>query len=251
MTSPDSSDVPVLEAHNLSFCYASKPVLSGLDFALWPGEFNALLGPNGAGKSTLFGLTTRLLALQQGTLKLNGRSLRDQPSAVMGFLGVVFQQSALDMDLSVDQNLRYHAALHGMSPRQARLACARELERLQLEGCAKVAIRQLNGGHRRRVEIARALLHEPRFLLLDEPSVGLDVESRRDLNRHVRSLCAERALTVLWATHLIEEIHSDDRVLVLDRGHLIADDKADALCQAHAQPSLAATFDVLIKEHHP
>ena len=234
-----------IEASNLSFRYGDKPVLREVSFALTSGRFHALLGPNGAGKSTLFGLLTRLLALQQGDIRLGGQSLKKQPAEAMRQIGVVFQQNALDLDLTVRQNLHYHAALHGLSRKEARARGDRELERFNLLERAKDAVRQLNGGHRRRVEIARALLHEPSLLLLDEPTVGLDVASRKALNEHVRTLCEEDGLTVLWATHLIEEVRADDRVLILHQGQLLADGNGQAICDAEGTRDLAETFHAL------
>ncbi|MBR9871181.1 MULTISPECIES: ABC transporter ATP-binding protein [Marinobacter] len=234
-----------IEASNLSFRYGDKPVLREVSFALTSGRFHALLGPNGAGKSTLFGLLTRLLALQQGDIFMAGQSLKKQPADAMRQIGVVFQQNALDLDLTVRQNLQYHAALHGLSRKEARARGDRELERFSLLDRANDAVRQLNGGHRRRVEIARALLHEPSLLLLDEPTVGLDVASRKALNEHVRTLCKEDDLTVLWATHLIEEVRAEDRVLILHQGQLLADGKGQAICEAAGTRDLAETFHSL------
>ncbi|ROQ45138.1 ABC-2 type transport system ATP-binding protein [Marinobacter sp. 3-2] len=234
-----------IEASNLSFRYGDKPVLREVSFVLTSGRFHALLGPNGAGKSTLFGLLTRLLALQQGDIRLGGQSLKKQPAEAMRKIGVVFQQNALDLDLTVRQNLQYHAALHGLSRKEARTRGDRELERFNLLDRANDAVRQLNGGHRRRVEIARALLHEPSLLLLDEPTVGLDVASRKALNEHVRTLCEEDGLTVLWATHLIEEVRTDDRVLILHQGQLLADGNGQAICEAEGTRDLAETFHSL------
>ena len=234
-----------IEASNLSFRYGDRPVLREVSFALTSGRFHALLGPNGAGKSTLFGLLTRLLAVQQGDILLGGLSLKKQPAEAMRQIGVVFQQNALDLDLTVRQNLQYHAALHGLSRKEARARGDRELERFNLLERANDAVRQLNGGHRRRVEIARALLHKPSLLLLDEPTVGLDVASRKALNQHVRTLCEEDGLTVLWATHLIEEVRADDRVLILHQGQLLADGNGQAICDAEGTRDLAETFHAL------
>jgi ABC-2 type transport system ATP-binding protein len=234
-----------IEARNLSFRYGNKPVLKEVSFALTSGGFHALLGPNGAGKSTLFGLLTRLLALQQGDVLMAGQSLKKQPVEAMRNIGVVFQQNALDLDLTVRQNLLYHAALHGLSRKEARVRGDRELERFQLLERANEPVRKLNGGHRRRVEIARALLHEPSLLLLDEPTVGLDVASRRGLNDHVRTLCDSDGLSVLWATHLIEEVRPEDRVLILHEGKLLADGAGHDICAAEGTHDLAETFHTL------
>lgn len=234
-----------IEARNISFRYGDKSVLKEVSFTLTSGQFHALLGPNGAGKSTLFGLLTRLLALQQGDILMAGQSMANQPAEAMRRIGVVFQQNALDLDLTVRQNLMYHGALHGLSRRETRVRGDRELERFGLLERANDAVRKLNGGHRRRVEIARALLHQPSLLLLDEPTVGLDVASRKALNAHVRTLCEEDGLTVLWATHLIEEVRQEDRVLILHQGQLLADGSGRAICEAEGTRDLAETFESL------
>jgi ABC-2 type transport system ATP-binding protein len=226
----------------LGFNYGARAALSRVSFALQPGSFNALLGPNGAGKSTLFGLLTRLLAPQQGDIRLFGLPIRQHAAAVMQRLGVVFQQSTLDLDLSVAQNLAYHGALHGLGRRDIQARIRTELERLELADRRHERVRNLNGGHRRRVEIARALLHRPSVLLLDEATVGLDTQTRAALNAYVRRLCRDDGLTVLWATHLIEEIDADDRVLVLHRGRLLADDSAAGLCHHSGHDSLSRAF---------
>jgi ABC-2 type transport system ATP-binding protein len=148
-------------------------------------------------------------------------------------LGVVFQQSTLDLDLSVEQNLRYHAALHGLGRRQTALRVDAELARQGLTERRGERVRELNGGHRRRVEIARALLHEPRLLLLDEASAGLDPASRLALNQHIRSLCREQQISVLWTTHLLDEVQAGDDLLILHQGRLVASGQADALSLEH------------------
>ncbi|WP_337056142.1 ABC transporter ATP-binding protein [Pseudomonas sp. USHLN015] len=235
-----------LDVEGLGFDYGPRRALDGVSFALEPGRFTALLGPNGAGKSTLVALLSRLYDLQRGDIRVAGHSLRRQPRLALRQLGVVFQQSTLDLDLSVEQNLRYHAALHGM-PRQ--LAAARidqELARQGLGERRRDSVRALNGGHRRRVEIARALLHRPRLLLLDEASVGLDPASRQALNHHVRQLCDDEGLSVLWTTHLLDEVRGEDALLVLDQGRLVASGTAGELSAAHGC-GLAGAFGELTR----
>ncbi|NQD57659.1 ATP-binding cassette domain-containing protein [Pseudomonas sp. CM25] len=222
-----------LEVSDVSFAYGPREALRQVGFSLAPGRFAALLGPNGAGKSTLIALLTRLYDLQQGDIRVGGCSLRDQPRAALRQLGVVFQQSTLDLDLSVEQNLRYHAALHGLSRRQSSLRVDAELARQGLGERRRDRVRELNIGHRRRVEIARALLHEPRLLLLDEASVGLDPASRLALNQHLRQLCREHDLSVLWTTHLLDEVQPHDDLLILHQGRLVASGTADSLSLAH------------------
>ena len=191
-----------LEVSQLSFAYGPRQALDQVSLSLAPGRFAALLGPNGAGKSTLIALLTRLYDLQQGDIRVGGCSLRNAARAALRQLGVVFQQSTLDLDLSVEQNLHYHAALHGLSRRQGQARIDAELARQGLSERRRDSVRALNGGHRRRVEIARALLHEPRLLLLAEASAGLDPASRLALNRHIRQLCQEQRLSAVSYTHL-------------------------------------------------
>lgn len=235
-----------LTVRDLGFSYGSRRALDGLDFELPAGRFTALLGPNGAGKSTLVALLTRLYDLQQGEIEVLGCSLRRQPRLALRELGVVFQQSTLDLDLSVEQNLRYHAALHGLPRSVANERIDAELARQQLHERRRDKVRSLNGGHRRRVEIARALLHRPRLLLLDEASVGLDPAARQTLNEHVRRLCREDGLAVLWTTHLLDEVRDEDALLVLDRGRLVARGEARDICAADAG-NLERTFDRLTR----
>lgn len=207
---------------DLAYSYGSKEALKGVSFDLPKGQFCALLGPNGAGKSTLVSLLTRLLVSPGGTIQIAGHDLRRAPGLALGRLGVVFQQPTLDLDLTVRQNLAYFAALHGL-PRKglgARIDAA--LTRLSMAERAGEKVRALNGGHRRRTELARALLHEPEVLLLDEPTVGLDAASRAGIVAHVHDL-ADQGLCVLWATHLTDEVRDTDRLLVLHRGGILAD----------------------------
>ncbi|WP_417225574.1 ABC transporter ATP-binding protein [Amphritea sp.] len=234
-----------IEICNLSFSYGALNALQEINLSLKDGRFNALLGPNGAGKSTLFALLTRLYALQSGDIRIAGHSIAQHPAQVMRKLGVVFQQSTLDLDLTVAQNLYYHAALHGLSKRQALPRITDELARFDLTERLHDKVRSLNGGHRRRVEIARVLLHKPDILLLDEPSVGLDPATRESLNQHIRTLCQTQQLTALWATHLMEEIQHDDPVTILFRGRVLASDTAEQLCQQHQCADISSLFRTL------
>ncbi|OQK15891.1 ABC transporter ATP-binding protein [Methyloprofundus sedimenti] len=212
-----------LEITNLNFSYGNKHVLHDLTFTVAAGQCCILLGPNGAGKSTLFSLITRLYAHKQGDIHLAGFNIHKQPLKALAQLGVVFQQTTLDLDLSVQQNLRYHAALQGMSRKKANLGIQEQLERLGMYERRKEVVRQLNGGHRRRVEIARALMHKPGVLLLDEPTVGLDAPSRHAIVKHVHQLAQDGDLAVLWATHLMDEIYASDKVVLIHQGAVKAE----------------------------
>jgi ABC-2 type transport system ATP-binding protein len=158
----------------------------------------------------------------------------------MADLGVVFQQTTLDLDLTVRQNLRYFAALHGLSGRAADARIDAALARLGMAERAGEKARGLNGGHRRRTEIARALLHEPKVLLLDEPTVGLDAPSRAALTQHIHALCSDTGVTVLWATHLTDEVLDGDQVVLLHRGRVLADGRCGALRGEHSLPEYFA-----------
>ncbi len=211
-----------LNINDLSFSYSAKKVLDAVSFTVAAGECTLLLGPNGAGKSTLFSLITRLYDTRSGSIELCGFDVKRQTRLALAKLGVVFQQTTLDLDLTVVQNLRYHAALHGISGKTANKRIHEELERLKMWERAQEKVRQLNGGHKRRVEIARALLHQPRLLLLDEPTVGLDVPSRQAIVEHIHQLASHQQLAILWASHLLDEIYPDDQLLILHQGQIKA-----------------------------
>ncbi|WP_114391354.1 ABC transporter ATP-binding protein [Notoacmeibacter marinus] len=218
-----------LVVENVSFSYGSRQALSDVGFHVERGRFCALLGPNGAGKSTLFGLLTGLFTTRSGTIRIAGHDMCRTPRSALAALGVVFQQPAVDLHLSVERNLRYYAALHGIAGREANQRIAEALERLGMAERAGEKVSALNGGHRRRMEIARALLHGPAILLLDEPTVGLDAATRQSITNHIHALATEQGLTVLWATHLVDEVRDDDRLVVLHRGAVRADGEAGAV----------------------
>ncbi len=227
MTTP-----PLLIAQDLHKAYNGKPALQGVSLALRPGEMVALLGPNGAGKSTLLQLLTGLFSPDRGQITVLGHDMRRHPARALAGLGVVFQQSALDMDLSVLANLLFHTDLHGLPRSTARQRIAAGLAAVGLGDQAKAVVRSLSGGTRRKVELVRALLHEPAVLLMDEATVGLDPASRQHLLDTVRGLCHTRGMAVLWATHLIEEAKVADRLVLLHQGTVRFDGAIDAFMQA-------------------
>ncbi|AZQ69120.1 ATP-binding cassette domain-containing protein [Silicimonas algicola] len=210
-----------LTVRDLSFRYGRKLALDSVSFDVPRGSFTALLGPNGAGKSTLVALLTRLLVSREGSIVVAGHDLARAPRRSLAALGVVFQQPTLDLDLTVRQNLFYFAALHGLSRRDASVRIDRSLDRLGMRERAGEKVRALNGGHRRRMELARALLHEPSVLMLDEPTVGLDAAARRAITGHVHDL-ADQGVSVLWTTHLTDEVEDSDQLLVLHKGRIVA-----------------------------
>ena len=237
-------DEAALSVAALSYAFGERRALGDVSFTIARGDFTVLLGLNGAGKSTLFALVTRLYSARAGRIAVFGHDIEREPRAALARLGVVFQLPTLDMDLTVQQNLAYHAALHGLSRRAAAPLIEAELTRAGLAARRHERVRALSGGLKRRVELARALLHQPSLLLLDEPTVGLDAESRAFLLAHVHELCRTRGLGVLWATHLIDEA-ADARVIVLHQGRVMADATASALTAAHG--SLHGAFTALTR----
>jgi ABC-2 type transport system ATP-binding protein len=237
-----------LTVRDVNFSYGAKKALDQVSFEIRPGQCTMLLGPNGAGKSTLFSLITRLYDTPTGRIELCGYDIKKQTRQALANLGIVFQQTTLDMDLSVLQNLRYHASLHGMSRKLAAQRIREELERLDMFERRNEKVRQLNGGHRRRVEIARALLHKPALLLLDEPTVGLDVPSRTSIVDYVHSLAYTGNIAVLWASHLIDEIYPDDCLIVLHKGKIKAAGSVDEVLQTTGTSMIKDAFFRLTQE---
>ena len=220
------------------------PVLALDDVSLTVprGAFVVLLGPNGAGKSTLFALITRLYDNVSGEIRILGHDVRREPAAALQQLGVVFQSRSLDADLSVLQNLTYHAALQGIGYVAGRRMAMEALAKVGLADRAGAKVRTLSGGQARRVEIARALLHDPACLLLDEATVGLDVASRETVLAIVRGLVKERDVGVLWATHLVDEVAADDRVVLLHKGRVRFAGPVPELLQLAGADQLRSAF---------
>ena len=234
--------VAALAISRVAKSYGKLRALAGVSLRVDAGEFVALLGPNGAGKTTLFQLLSGLFTPDAGDIEVMGHDMRADAVPALAGLGIVFQQPTLDLELSVGANLMFHAGLHGLPAAQAKPRIAADLERLGLAARAGDPVRALSGGQRRRVELARALLPEPSLLLMDEPTVGLDPASRRELLALVRRLRDQRALAVLWATHLCDEAALADRVVVLHRGEKLRDAPPAALVAEAGAADLEAAF---------
>lgn len=220
---------PILRLDAVSKSYGKTKAIDNVSFLMRPSEFIGLLGQNGAGKSTLFQLLTGLFTADSGQVEVCGIDIRKSPIAALSSIGVVFQQSTLDMDLTVEGNLLFHCRLHGISKTEAKKRISDELQRFGLSEVRITSVKKLSGGNRRKVELIRALLHRPRILLMDEATVGLDPESRMSLLDYVNSLCRERGLSVLWSTHIVEEVASADRVIVLNKGSVVIESEPSQL----------------------
>jgi ABC-2 type transport system ATP-binding protein len=237
-----------LAIDHLSHAYGARPALADVTFSIHPSTFTVLLGLNGAGKTTLFSLVTRLFAAQRGRVCVFGHDVARAPGAALRRLGVVFQDRTLDLDLTVMQNLAYHAALHGIGRGPARARADAVLARVGLVERGGDKVRNLSGGQMRRLEIARALLHEPRLVVLDEPTVGLDIAARADLIAHVRRLVAEEGVAVLWATHLVDEIAPGDDVIILHRGRMLAHAPVAEVVGGQGAADIGAAFAALTRD---
>jgi ABC-2 type transport system ATP-binding protein len=233
---------PALLLADVVKTYGAVRALDGVSLRASAGEFVALLGPNGAGKTTLFQLLSGLFVADSGQIAVMGHDMRRDPVPALARLGIVFQQPTLDLELTVIGNLLFHAGLHGLPRAIAKARIERELKRLGLAGEAHRKVAQLSGGNRRRVELARALLHAPRLLLMDEPTVGLDPASRSDLLKLILALRTERSVVVLWATHLCDEVADADRVVVLHRGKMLADTTPSGLVASAGTATIEQAF---------
>jgi ABC-2 type transport system ATP-binding protein len=244
MRRTNTVETAALDVVDVGHRYGARVALHDVSFSVKPASFTVLLGLNGAGKSTLFSLITRLYAIRSGHIRILGHDVAREPGAALSRLGVVFQSRALDVDISVQQNLTYHAALHGIGRRQANEQIARVLTLVNLADRRREKVSNLSGGQMRRVEIARALLHQPRLLLLDEPTVGLDIKSRADILDHVRRLL-QSGIGVLWATHLIDEVGDSDDVVVLHNGHVLAKGAVRNIVAETGAPDIGKAFSSL------
>ncbi|MBZ9655590.1 ABC transporter ATP-binding protein [Phyllobacterium lublinensis] len=241
---PDA-DNPALELASVSYAYGKRQALDNVSFSIPPGRFAVLLGLNGAGKTTLFSLVSHLFATREGHIHVFGHDINRRPGDALRRLGIVFQARTLDLDLSVHQNLSYHASLHGIRSRAANERIRDLMHSIDMTDRLHEKARSLSGGQIRRVEIVRALLHEPSLLLLDEATVGLDIKSRAAIVADIRKLVQENGISVLWATHLIDEVGHADQVIVLDRGRLVANGAVNEVVKAAGATTINEAFSRL------
>jgi len=218
-----------LDAEGLVHRYDERAALDGVTFQVASGERFGLLGPNGGGKTTLFRIASTLLAPSAGTMRVLGSDVTREPAAVRRRLGVIFQQPALDAELTVRENLQVQGALVGVTGRAFAQRADQLLVALGLEDRAKSRVKTLSGGLARRADLARGLLHRPDLLLLDEPTTGLDPRARAELWDALDADRRARGTTQVVATHLMEDAERCDRVGILDHGRLVALDTPDAL----------------------
>ncbi len=239
---------------------ADRNAVDDISFSVRAGQLFCLLGPNGAGKTTTVSILTTVLRQTSGRVRVGGHDLDSDQPGVRREIGVVFQQPALDQNLTAEENLRLHAVLYGLYRWRPLLRWMPASYRTQVRATAGLLgisdllgqpVRSLSGGQRRRLEIARALMHEPRVLFLDEPTAGLDPQSRRDLWVHLRHTRQQLGTTILLTTHYLEEAESADAACVLSRGRIIAEGSPAELRQRHAAASLEDAYIALLSQEEP
>jgi len=219
----------VIQVENLTHRYGERTALRGVNFEVAQGEIFGLLGPNGGGKSTLFRILSTMMAPSEGRAVIGGCDVVRDRAAVRRQVGVVFQTQSLDKALTVEENLRAQGHLHGLSGALLRERMEHAMAQLGLEDRRKDLVEKLSGGLRRRVEIAKALLHRPPVLLMDEASTGLDPAARRDLTRHIERLRDQEGVTILLTTHVLEEADRCNRLVLLHRGQVVTEGSPQAL----------------------
>ena len=223
LTKTRSDDSPsALAADGLSFSYGAREALSNVSFAIARGEVFGFLGPNGGGKTTLFKLLSTLVTLQSGRASVLGRDLAGDTKGIRRKMGVVFQHPSVDGKLTVLENLQHHGRLYGITGTKLKERATAMLDSLGLTARSRDLVETLSGGTRRRVELAKAMLHQPELLLLDEPSTGLDPMARREFFGHLEQLSRRDSVTVVLTTHHMEEAERCDRIAMLHQGQLVA-----------------------------
>jgi ABC-2 type transport system ATP-binding protein len=225
----------IVSVDSLSKRYGRNVALDGVSLAIRPNELFALLGPNGAGKTTLIHILCTILRPDSGNVTLAGFDVVRQPLKARRHLGVVFQEPSVDDRLTVFENLNFHGLVYQVPAAMRRKRIDELLKLVELDAWRHALVRSLSAGMKRRVEIARALIHDSAVLILDEPTAGLDALSRERIWAYLMRLRQERALTIIVTTHYIEEVEGCDRVCIIDHGHVLAIDTPAALKAAHGQ----------------
>jgi ABC-2 type transport system ATP-binding protein len=233
----------IVSVKGLTKRYGRTVALDGVDLAIKPNELFALLGPNGAGKTTLIHILCTILPQDAGTVTLAGFDVVRQPRQARSHLGVVFQEPSVDDRLTVFENLNFHGLIYQVPTALRHRRIDELLGIVELENWRHALVRSLSSGMKRRVEIARALIHDSSVLVLDEPTTGLDAQSRERIWAYLMRLRKERALTIIVTTHYIEEVEGCDRICVIDRGHILAIDTPAALKAAHGRELIRVVPD--------
>ena len=224
---------PIIKVENLVKQYknAETKAVDGISFKVAPGEFFALLGPNGAGKTTTISILTTTLTPTSGSAMIAGHDVVQNPSAVRQQVGIIFQRPSLDLNLTAEENVRFHVILYGLYPFRPTFSSMPQAYRQQIQELSEILgldqeifkpIKTFSGGMKRKLEIMRSLMHRPRLLFLDEPTVGLDPGSRRNLWQYIRRVQAESGTTVLLTTHYLDEAEGADTICIINQGRIVS-----------------------------
>ena len=246
-----SQSDPIMTLSSGSKCYGKIDALQDIYFEIKAGEFVGLLGPNGAGKSTMFQIISGLFAPNEGTVTIFGRHYSDDSSAILSRLGVVFQDRSADLDLTIKANLAFHGRLFGLSGQRLQERILEQTQRFDMGEMINRRVRQLSGGQQRKVEIARALMNHPSLLIMDEATAGLDSLSRAALVQDIHNLAKVDGVSILWATHLVDEVAQADRVILLQSGGIVADTTPEGMCAMANTDDLTAAYATLVKSGVP
>lgn len=220
---------PAIEARGLAKRYGAIEAVRGIDLKVGSGEIFGFLGPNGAGKSTTIGILCTLIRPTAGQALVAGFDVVRQPGEVRSRIGLVFQDQALDDQLTARENLAFHGFLYGLSGAQRRQRIAEALDMVELAERADSMVRTYSGGMKRRLEIARGILHYPHLLFLDEPTLGLDPQTRNRIWDYLHALRKREGITIFMTTHYMDEAEFSDRIAIIDRGKIIALGSPDEL----------------------
>lgn len=232
----------IIEFDAVSCRFGKKTAVANISLSVSAGTFFALLGPNGAGKTTSIRMMSTLVRPTAGSVRIGGYDVVKNPSAVRRQIGVVFQNNSLDDELTVIENMRIHALIQSLEHKEAARRTDELLDLLGMGARKKQLAKGLSGGEKRRVEIARALLHRPSILYLDEPTVGLDTQVRHAMWQHLKQLSAAECVTVVFTTHYLEEAEANaDDVAVINHGKLLACDTIDAFRNGYGNLTAAYT----------
>jgi ABC-2 type transport system ATP-binding protein len=222
---------PAIAVAGLGRDYGRVRAVDAIDLEVQPGEFFGFLGPNGAGKTTTIRMLTTLLHPSRGEARVAGGDVVDDSLAVRRKIGVVFQETTLDLDLTAEENLRFCTRLYGLSRRESVARIDEALRLFGLEDRRRARVRSFSGGMRRALDLARGILHRPAILFLDEPTLGLDPGQRRRIWAFLQELAAEHGTTLFLTTHYLEEADPCDRVAIVDHGKIVALGKPEELKQ--------------------
>lgn len=235
--------MPIIEVEKLTKAFGDFTAVDDISFSVGRGEFFAFLGPNGAGKTTTIKMLTTLLLPSSGRIFLDGVDVVADPDAARRSFGIVFQDPSIDIELTAAENMEFHAALYGLSSAECRPRVKELLSMVELWDRRNDLVKQYSGGMRRRLEIARGLLHHPRIFFLDEPTLGLDPQTRNRMWSYVRALNAKEGLTVFFTTHYMEEAEREaTRIAIIDGGAIVAEGTARAIRERTRQRSLEDAF---------